>query len=88
MIMMMGLIITMRTSDNGTLNCICHHMTQAVTCFSILQDVCALRGATFSLNDGLDGKEMSKEDKYGVGRMATLSLRCYLLALGYHQENN
>lgn len=45
MIMMMGLIITMRTSDNGTLNCICHHMTQTITCFCTLQDVCALRGA-------------------------------------------
>lgn len=47
MIMMMGLIITMRTSDNGTLNCICHHITQTITCFYIFQDVCALRGADF-----------------------------------------
>lgn len=47
MVMMMRLIITMRTSDNSTLNCICHRMTQTITCFYILQDVCALRGADF-----------------------------------------
>lgn len=47
MIMMMRLIITTRTSDNGTLNCICHHMTQTITCFYTLWDVCALRGADF-----------------------------------------
>lgn len=45
MIMMMGLIITMRTSDNGTLNCICRHTTQTIACFYVLQDVRALGGA-------------------------------------------
>lgn len=44
---MMRLISTMRTSDNGTLDCICHHMTLTITCFYILQDVCELRDADF-----------------------------------------
>lgn len=68
MIMMMGLIITMRTSDNGTLNCICHHMTQAVTCFSILQDVCALRGADFLTERWARWQGDVKEGQIGSGQ--------------------
>ena len=62
MIMMMGLIITMRTSDNGALNCICHHTTQTIACFYILQDMCALRGAAFLTEQRASWRGDVKED--------------------------
>lgn len=64
MIMVMGLIITMRTRGNGTLNCVCHPMTRAVACFYIAR---AWRGAGFGTGKGPAGQELSQEDKHQPG---------------------
>lgn len=79
MIMMMGLIITMRTSDNGTLNWVCHHTTQAVACYYTPR---TWRGAGFG-----PGKGPSWAGGVRGGQTPTWQPP-YLAALGYHQENN
>lgn len=70
-VMMMGLIITTRTSDNGTLNRVCHHRTRAIACFDIPRTCGHGEVLALALEKGPAGQEMSQEDKQQPGSLLT-----------------